>query len=161
MEHSFPVAGQTEKGTRLRAANPATMPLMKQREEGQERLLSGRLQDANNALRQELFEAKEKLVLSERLQDANNGLQREVLEAKEKLLVLREEVAAATLSAREHASKRVTAEVRVKTLEVRSKGFESVTTHGTVRAGTPHFSQTPRLRSLRESLHGRGVLLFG
>lgn len=101
MERSFPVAEPPETGEVLGAAvDPAAMPLMQQREGRGGVLLEG-LQDANNALRQEL------------------------LEAKEKMLVLKEEVASAMLAAREQASKRMASEVRVKSLEVR-EGMESL-----------------------------------
>lgn len=94
MERSFPVAEQTGTGAVLRAADPAAMPLM-QRREGQGDALIAGLQDANSELRQEL------------------------LEAKEKVLGMKDEVAAAMLAAREQASKRMASEVRVKSLEVR------------------------------------------
>ena len=106
VERSFPVAEQPETGEVLRAVDPATMPLMRRREEQGD-------------------------VFFERLQDANHGLRQELLEAKEQLLVLKEEVAAATLAAREQASKRMAAEVRVKGLEVR-KGSKP---HGKERWG--------------------------
>lgn len=94
MERSFPVAEPPETGEALNAVDPEAVPLMQRREGRGDVLLEG-LQDANGALRQEL------------------------LEAKEKTLVLKEEVAAAMLAAREQASKRMASEVRVKSLEVR------------------------------------------
>lgn len=96
VQRSFPVAEQPETGEVLRAVDPATMPPVQRSEELGEVSLEG-LQDENKALRQEL------------------------LEAKKSLLVLKEEVAAAMLAAREHASKRMASEVRVKSLEVREE----------------------------------------
>ena len=94
MQRSFPVVEEPGTGEVLRAVDPATMPPVQRREEQGEVLLEG-LQEKNNALRQE------------------------VLEAEENMLVLKEEVAAAMLAAREQASKRMASEVRVKSLEVR------------------------------------------